>query len=145
MTPTLLGRIQTRLFLVATVGVVWMLIISPIVLPITPDGTELGDVYSLGYAALVDVAVFGIVWELIYHGLQQLRWEKDWPTVLGLVTGIPEGLLVWAIVFGDGMSGVTSTTFWLHFGTTWVLVWAAANGPLQVVLIRWRYRGGRVW
>ena len=33
MTPTLLGRIQTRIFLLATVGVVWMLIISPIVRP----------------------------------------------------------------------------------------------------------------
>lgn len=142
MTPSLAGRIQTRLLLLGTVGVVWTLIIGPFL----PADGELGDVYGMAFRALAATALLGaVIWEPLYHLLQQLRWEKDWPTVLGLVTGIPEGLLVWALVFGDGMSGVTSTTFWLHFGTTWVLVWAAANGPLQVVLIRWRYRGGRVW
>ncbi|MEM9033643.1 MAG: hypothetical protein AAGA99_01180 [Actinomycetota bacterium] len=142
MTPTLLGRIQSRLVLLATVGVVWTLIIGPFL----PADGALSDVYSMAFRALAATAILGVVlWEPLYHGLQQIRWEKDWPTSLGLVTGIPEGLLVWLLVFGDGMSGVTSTTFWLHFGTTWVLVWAAANGPLQIVLIRWRYRGGRVW
>ena len=30
MTPTLIGRIQTRLFLVATVGVLWTLLLGPL-------------------------------------------------------------------------------------------------------------------
>ena len=34
--------------------------------------------------------------------------------------------------------------FFLHFATTWLIVWATANGPLRIALVRWRYRGGRV-
>lgn len=147
MTPTLLGRIQTRLFLVATVGVVWMLIISPIVLPITPDETALGDVFSLGYAALVVVAVVGIVWELIYHGLQQFRWEKDWPALFGFVAFIPEGILLHAILRATVLRNApafATVTFWAHFFTTWALVWFFMNGPMRVVSLRWRFRGGRL-
>ena len=35
-------------------------------------------------------------------------------------------------------------TFAISFATTWVLVWATANGPLRIVLVRWRFRGGRL-
>ncbi|MFN3216997.1 MAG: hypothetical protein ACE367_10915 [Acidimicrobiales bacterium] len=147
MTPTLLGRIQTRLFLLATVGVVWMLIISPIVLPLTPDGVELGDVYSLGYAALVLVAVIGIVWEFIYHGLQQFRWEKDWPTLFGLLTGINEGIVVYLVLRAGlpwDVGDVPGVAFVIMFATTWILVWLVANGPMRVLSLRWRFRGGRL-
>ena len=142
MTPTLVGRIQTRLFLLATVGVVWTLVVGPFL----PADGALGDVYRMAFRAVLVTALLGaVLWEPVYHGLQQLRWEKDWPTAFGLLTGIPEGLLVWALVFSGDMSGVSAATFWWHFGTTWILVWFAANGPLQVVFVRWRYRGGRVW
>ena len=89
MTPTLAGRIQTRLVLLATVGIVWTLIIGLFV-P-RPDGASAGDVYRALFTALLIVAVLGIVWETIYHGLQQYRWEKDWPTILGLVVAIQRG------------------------------------------------------
>ena len=147
MTPTLLGRIQTRLFLLATVGVVWMLIISPIVLPVTPDGVALGDVFSLGYAALVLVAVIGIVWEFVYHGLQQFRWEKDWPTLFGLLTGINEGIVVYFVLRAGlpwDVGDVPGLAFVIMFATTWILVWLVANGPMRVVNLRWRFRGGRL-
>ena len=81
MTPTLFGRIQTRIITLATIGVIWTAIIGPF-LP-RPDGVDLGDMYKALFTALFVVAVVGIVWELIYHGLQQFRWEKDWPTLFG--------------------------------------------------------------
>lgn len=146
MTPTLFGRIQTRLFLVATVGVVWILIVGPIVRPLTDDA-GLGDVYSLGLAALVLVAVVGIVWELAYHGLQQLRWEKDWPTLFGLLTGINEGIVVYLLLDAGlpwDVGEVPGTAYVVMFATTWVLIWLAANGPMRVVNLRWRFRGGRL-
>ena len=37
------------------------------------------------------------MWEFVYHLLQQFRWEKDWPTLFGLLVGIPEGLLAYAV------------------------------------------------
>ena len=148
MTPTLIGRIQTRIALLATVGVVWTLLIGPLLVGImSDDDATLGDVYRLAFAALVVVGVVGIAWEFLYHGLQQYRWEKDWPTLFGLLTGVPEGILAFLILDNMMMdsSGVaTPSTFWTHFITTWVLVWLAANGPMRVLMIRWRYRGGRL-
>ena len=89
------------------------------------------------------MAILGVViWEPIYHGLQQLRWEKDWPTGIGLVTGLSEGLVTYAVLAAS--MDVPGAAFFFHFSTTWILVWAAAHGPLRVALVRWRYRGGRI-
>lgn len=146
MTPTLSGRIQTRLFLVATVGVVWTLLVGPFLIPFA-DGAGLGDIYRLAFGALVDVAVVGIAWELLYHRLQQYRWEKDWPTFFGLLTGINEGIVV-AVLLSVGVpwdvGDVPAAAFVVHFATTWVLLWLVANGPMRVVSLRWRFRGGRL-
>ena len=57
MTPNLIGRIQTRLVLLATVGVVWTLIVGPFL----PADGELGDVYSMALRAVAVTAVLGAV------------------------------------------------------------------------------------
>ncbi len=145
MTPTLSGRIQTRIFLVATVGVVWTLLIGPLLDPLADGG--LGDVYRLGFGALVLVALVGIPWELLYHGLQQFRWEKDWPTLFGLITGINEGIVVYLLLSAGvpwDVGDVPGAVFTLHFATTWIVIWLVANGPMRVVFIRWRFRGGQL-
>jgi hypothetical protein len=121
MVPTLAGRLQTRLFLLATVG-------SLVTLLIAPDG----------FVTLGVVAALGIAWELVYQLLMQFRWEKDWPTLFGLLTAVPEGALVWAVLrppIGQ---------FIVHFGAVWLAVWVVANGPMRVPFLRWRFRGGRV-
>ena len=107
MTPTLSGRMQSRFVLLLIVGVPLTLVLGA-VLPRPTATTTLSDMYEVFFAALVLVGVVGIVWELIYHGLQQFRWEKDWPTIFGLVTGIPEGIVVYLLLdrgfpweFGD--------------------------------------------
>jgi hypothetical protein len=140
--PTLNGRIQTRVFLLATVGLLWTLILTPVL----PTGVSVGASYGATLSVLLIVTVLGVLWELVYHGLMQFRWEKDWPTLFGLLTAIPEGLLVWFLVAGgatwvDSMAG---GAFVLLFTTTWLLVWAVANGPMRVPFIHWRHRGGRL-
>jgi hypothetical protein len=40
--------------------------------------------------------------------------------------------------------GLTPAAFVLHFGTTWVVITLFANYFMQVLFIRWRYRGGRL-
>jgi hypothetical protein len=145
MVPTLLGRIQTRLFLLALAGGALTALITPL-LPTSASGAQR---YQTTYIVLAAVAVLGVGWELVYHLAMQWRWEKDWPTVFGLLTLVPEGALVWALVTHrllPGLPGpVTTTVFAVHFLAVWLAVWFIGNGPLRVPLIRWRFRGGRIW
>jgi hypothetical protein len=141
MTPTLVGRIQTRLVLLGTVGLLWTIIVVP-VLP--KGGASIGAVYRATILALVVVALVGVLWELVYHLIQQYRWEKDWPILFGLVEGVPEGIVAFVIVRALLDPAPSALTFFLHFTTTWVLVWLVAIGPLRVVLLRWRFNGGRI-
>jgi hypothetical protein len=145
MLPTLNGRIQTRVFLLVVVGGIWTLILTP-VLPI--PGT-LSQAYRTTYIILLTTIVLGIVWEFLYHFLMQWRWEKDWPTLFGLLTLVNEGLLVWALLLVgavpgiDGLTGLQSLSYWILFLFVWVAVWIFANGPMRVFSIHWRFRGGR--
>jgi hypothetical protein len=141
--PTLNGRIQTRIFLLAVVGSLWTAIITPAL----PIGAPLGDAYRVTYSVLLAVTVLGVLWEFVWHGLQQFRWEKDWPTLFGLVTAVPEGLLVWFLLAGGAIrwiNGITGPAFAIQFISTWLLVWLVANGPMRVPFVHWRFNGGRL-
>jgi hypothetical protein len=142
--PTLWGRIQTRLFMLATVGAV----ITLLIVPVLPGSSgPLSERYANGFLLLVAVGVLGIAWELIYHFLMQFRWEKDWPTLFGLLTLVPEGLVLYFLL-RSGAVGVIDpvlpAAFWTHFTVVWVCIWLVTNGPMRVPFIRWRFRGGRV-
>ena len=145
MTPVLFGRIQTRLFLLAFVGGPLAFLLAAI-LPRPTPLTTYNNMLRVFFGALVIVAVVGVIWELIYHGIQQFRWEKDWPTLYGLITAIPEGIVVYLLLdrgipweFGD----VPLKTFLPMFIITWLAIWAVASGPLRIAFPRWRFRGGR--
>jgi len=143
MVPTLLGRIQTRLFLLAVVGGLVTVVLAP-VLPI-PGGW--GDHYRETFIVLATVAVLGVGWECVYHLLMQWRWEKDWPTLFALVTLVPEGVLVWLLLRAGHVPGagppVLAAFLW-HFTVVWIAVWLVAQGPMRVPFIRWRFHGGRL-
>ncbi|TDB96427.1 hypothetical protein [Actinomadura sp. 7K534] len=190
MTPTLIGRIQTRILLAATVGVLWTALIAPF-LPdptgVTASMWTVGMRYAIAFTGLLLTTVYGLVWEHLYHRLQQRRWDKDWPSVFGLLTILNEAPLAWLLVnlFFPVMSGPSpdmlnlhnggiagpkpgmfdptpdmlgplDTSGWglwdspflpafiVHISTTWLIMWLAGQGPLRVILIRWRFEGGRV-
>jgi hypothetical protein len=142
--PTLNGRIQTRIFLLAVIGGLITLIIEPLL----PGSATLGDKYRNGFIVLAAVAVIGVLWELLYHFLMQWRWEKDWPTLFGLAEGIPEGALIWGLLVAGALPGIVGTVsgvdFLVQFILVWLGVWLVANGPMRVPFIRWRFRGGRL-
>ncbi len=144
MVPTLTGRIQTRIFLLAVVGG----LITLIIVPFLPGSASLGDKYRNGFLVLLSVAVVGVLWELLYHLLMQWRWEKDWPTLFGLVEGVPEGVLIWILLSAGAIPGivgsVSGVAFLIQFVLVWLGVWLVANGPMRVPFIRWRFRGGRI-
>lgn len=146
MVPTLIGRIQTRLFLLATVGAVVTLLIVPVLPGLTGP---LSQGYRGGFSVLAAVAVLGVLWELLYHLLMQFRWEKDWPTLFGLLTLVPEGLLLFFLLRSGAIDSLIdpappAPAFWTQFVVVWICVWLVANGPMRVPFVRWRFRGGRV-
>ncbi len=143
MTPVWFGRIQTRLFLLAVIGGLWTLLIGPAL----PGGGTSSDKYQAAFSVLAVVFVLGIVWETIYHGLQQFRWEKDWPIMFSLLLGLPEGIVAWLVLDAGLVPGdphITGSAFVTHFATTWILTWLFAIGPMRVPFLRWRFRGGRL-
>jgi hypothetical protein len=142
--PTIMGRIQTRIFLMAMVGGPVTALIT-LVLPLNDPWDKR---YQATFVVLLAVTVIGIAWEAIYHLIMQWRWEKDWPTLFGLLTLVPEGILVGALAKEDLLlllpGPVPVGAFVIQFLTVWVAVWLFANGPMRVPFIRWRFNGGRL-
>ncbi|MGC9962594.1 MAG: hypothetical protein ABSE47_11925 [Acidimicrobiales bacterium] len=147
MLPTLSGRIETRLFLLALIGIPWTALIS--VVGPTASGSHLASVFETTYWVLAEVAIVGSVfWSPLFHFLMQFRWEKDWPIMFSLLQGIPEGVLAYVLLHTVGPMphppAATTATFLLEFVPLWVMGWLTAIGPMRVLVPRWRYRGGRI-
>jgi hypothetical protein len=144
MLPTLGGRIQTRLFLLAIIGSLVTLIVAAI---LPAGGAPLGEKYKAAFVVLATVAVLGVVWECVYHFLMQWRWEKDWPTFFGFATFLNEGIVVYLLARNGALPFIDTVPFWffwIDFLVVWVVVWLAANGPMRVPFIHWRFFGGRL-
>jgi hypothetical protein len=152
MLPTLLGRIQTRIFLLAIVGAAVTLIIATVV-PIHgwPVSVKLQDAFVILGALLL----LGVVWEFVYHFLMQWRWEKDWPTFFGFATFLNEGIVVYFLARQGLLPGLWNRGhghppyvpfwfFWIDFLGVWIVAWLWANGPMRVFNIHWRFFGGRL-
>lgn len=148
MTPTLSGRIQTRVFLMVTIGVLVTAMVTPAL--DRPGWASLAMAYRLTFKALAVATVTGVMWESAYHLAQQFRWDKDWPSLFGLLAGVNEAVLLWyllhAMAILPGTSRWTSPLLGLfvwHFVAVWVAAWLFMQGPLRVVHLRWRFEGGR--
>jgi uncharacterized membrane-anchored protein len=145
MLPTLNGRIQTRVLALGVIGLVVLLLITPLL----PTGDlSTAQSYRVTVSVLLAVIIVGVIWELLYHFLQQFRWEKDWPTLFGLLTAINEGIVIWllvrytTIVVPEELRPPLSA-FLIQFIITWLVFWLIVNGPIRVVFHRWRFSGGR--
>lgn len=140
MLLTLIGRIQTRILVLLVVGGLVTLIVTPLL----PHDPSFADTFTV----LGTVIVLGVGWELIYHGIQQFRWEKDWPMMLGLLTAVNEGALVFLLLRLGAVPGVDDdipfSTFIILFVLVWLATWVWVNGPMRVPLLRWRFRGGSI-
>ncbi|GAC01190.1 hypothetical protein GONAM_23_00110 [Gordonia namibiensis NBRC 108229] len=147
MLPTLWGRIQTRVLVLGVLGGAWTVVLAPFLWLISSGDPTVFEVYRVAFTVLFTVIVLGVAWEFVYHFLQQFRWEKDWPILLGLLTAINEGIVVWLVVDKTGLLPAelrpSPLVFTVQFLTTWLLVWVAVNGPLRVIFPHWRFQGGR--
>lgn len=136
MTPTLFGRWQTRTALLATIG----LVVTAIFQIDRPSGPF--------FIVLFFVWLFGLGWDVVYIGLQKLRWDRDWPTIFQIGTAFTEGLFIWLLISGPGLPGIRSGSvsgklFIAQYGLIWLTTFLFVQGPMRLVTPWWRFRGGR--
>ncbi|WP_019500354.1 hypothetical protein [Pseudanabaena sp. PCC 6802] len=141
MTPTLLGRWQTRLLLLATVGVL-------ITIPFALGFNDTKLYWILGY-----VAFFGVFfWDVLYDYLQKRRWDRDWPGVYQLAAGVWEAIFLGILfsLFGRVLPGLDSFNlginlgiFILHYSCVWLGIYIVSQSLMRIVFPRWRFRGGQ--
>jgi hypothetical protein len=139
--PTFSGRLQTRLLSQFFVALPWMLLMSLVLAPLAGGLQPMLRAALFTWAAALVVGL--VVWEPLYHGLMQFRWEKDWPTPFLLLQSVPEAAVAWILLRTVG-PGAPLTAFVILYFTAWLAVFLTLQGPLRVLSLRWRFRGGRL-
>lgn len=141
MTPTLFGRWQTRLLLLATVGV---LVSLPFAMGLIASNANSVYFWILGY-----VAIFGLGWDVLYNYLQQYRWDRDWPAAYQLLAGIWELVFVFCAIKLFGFLPIPLpkeelplAVFLLHYSVVWLAVFVSSQSLMRIIFPRWRFRGG---
>lgn len=142
MTPTLFGRWQTRLLLLATIGI---LISIPFAIGLIGYGAN-----SVYFWILAYVAIFGLAWDVVYNYLQKSRWDRDWPAVYQLFAGIWEMIFVFCGVKILGFLPIPMPkdqlsigAFFLHYSVVWLAVFISSQSLMRIIFPRWRFRGGQ--
>ena len=156
MTPTLLGRWQTRLILFIFIGLpvtllyAWYLSawrfssqytwLPPYELTVFQDPVKF-------ISALL---VLGLILDIVYIQIQRFHWDQDWPFAYQFFFSWVEFFIVFYVMdfgfldfmFPDGRIPF-STAIW-HF--TWVFIpsFAGVLALLQIFLVRWRFKGGEL-
>lgn len=142
MTPTLLGRWQTRILLMGTIGVFFTL---PFALGLVAPPSDrywvvLGLVAGLGV----------VVWDPVYNLLQSWRWDRDWPAVYQLLAGIWEAFFVyvplrWLLTQANinWLEPLDLVVFTAHYSLVWIGVFTCSQTLMRILFPRWRFRGGQ--
>ena len=133
MTPTLLGRWQSRVFLLGTIGSIVTIFFARLQASLLP------------YFILVAVIIIGLVWDILYEVIQKGRWDHDWPPILQLTAGLAEGVLIFfvLIVFGVLTNLQSLVIFWLHYASVWLATFLASQSIMRIIFPRWRFKGGQ--
>lgn len=140
MTPTLIGRWQTRLLLLGTLGVLITI----------PFSLINGD--AIYFQVLLCITVLGCIWDIVYNLLQQLRWDRDWSALTQLAAGIWEAFFFYIpfkFLFGNILKlpwlsvEIPLEKFLLHYVCIWLVVFTASQTIMRVVFPRWRFHGGK--
>lgn len=123
MTPTLEGRIETRITLSLVIAL-------PILI-----FSQMGTVFFTMLA-------IGVVSDFIYNHLQNKRWDGDWPHIYSLFSGLSEGTILWLIIRTPTKADLAS------FSVTYLLIWSlmfiASTTALNIILPHRRFRGGKI-
>jgi hypothetical protein len=156
MTPTLLGRWQTRLLLFIFIGLpvtflyawylsAWRFSTSYAWLP----PYEL-SIFQDPFKFITTILLLGLVLDVLYIQIQRFNWDQDWPFAYQLFFSWLEFFIVFYVMdfgfldfmFPDGRIPFT-TAIW-HF--TWVFIpsFIGVLALVQIFLVRWRFKGGEL-
>ena len=144
MTPNLFGRWQTRILLLATVGV---LVTIPFYLGWFGSEVD-GNLRFIYFLILLYVALFGLVWDLVYIYLQKFRWDRDWPAIFQFIAGIWEAIFIAFWGKTTGLLGIfppdmSLKWFFIHYSIVWLTVFLASQSIMRILFPSWRFRGGK--
>lgn len=151
MIPTLFGRWQTRIFLLATIGV--LVSIPFALIAVEPGSSHAITIPGLGLSydtvffwVLLWVGIIGLAWDVLYDFLQKFLWDHDWPGALQFFGAIAEFVLLAILVYTVTLPGIPSgVNFFLllfHYTTVSVIAFALSWVVMRVLFQRWRFRGG---
>lgn len=138
MTFTLFGRWQIRVLLLATVGLLLTIAVA------LKSGTVVAGQAML---TLVYLCAFGLVWDVVYHQLQRLRWDGDWNGLLQLAGAIWEGVFL-VVAIELGLPGIDRANFQLasflgFYSLSCVLNFGATHSLLKILSPYSRFNGGQ--
>lgn len=142
MTPTLLGRWQTRIFLFFTVGA-----LITVLFALGIVGSGAGGIY---FFLLLYLALFGLGWDVVYNFIQKSRWDRDWPAAFQLAAGVWEAIFLILIIYLPGdLPGIDKSNFPLgaffwHYSCVWLGIFTASQTIMRVLFPRWRFNGGQL-
>ncbi len=135
MTSTIFGRWQTRLLLMGTAGLIITIFFALLFRSAAP------------FVLLFYVTFFGLIWDMLYNMLQKMRWDRDWPPLFSVVTGIVEAIFLVILLNIIRLPGVgprvTILQFSLHYTAVWLLTFLIALGPLKTAFPHLRFKGGQ--
>lgn len=140
MTPTLLGRWQTRLLLMGTVGLLITLLFCAGFL-----GNPARPVYLW---ILIYLFLFGLGWDVLYMFVQKFRWDQDWPAALQWAAALWEGFF---FILIRGILGIRLPLteeyilnwFLIHYLCVWIAVFVCSQSVMRILYPRWRFHGGQ--
>jgi len=148
MTPVLLGRWETRLFLLGTFGALVTAIFY-----FTHDGG------SGFWRVLFWIAAFGLAWDVLYIALQQFKWDRDWPPVFQWAAGAWEGIFLYFFIRWIGLDigvddlnipkgalngDVLTDRFIPHYTAVFVVTWVWSQTLMRALFPMWKFHGGRI-
>ena len=151
MTPTLLGRWQTRLLLFVVLG-----------LPITffwglykegwrfPPPTEIDSIFVQSFLVIGCILILGLILDPLYMQIQRFHWDQDWPFAYQFFFSIVEFLIVALAIEYDVLWFLfdrVKPPFWdaaTHFAWVFIPSFLALLGGVQIYLVRWRFKGGEL-
>lgn len=143
MTPTLLGRFQTRLvlYLFLALPITWLFALY---LGLDQQG-RLGDPFVFISA----MTLVGLLLDPVYIQIQRFRWDSDWPFAFQFFFTVMEflvtlGLLNAGLFDALLVERIDTWTAVAHFSLVFVPSFLALLGGLQIFLVRWRFKGGEL-